>query len=114
MRRVNIHDGCSVAEDSHGKQRRLEIADPDARDSRIIMLVEPTVQDPTTAWTARKLSHADARREQLLYWRTKSIPECLAAMTALTQRMQALRGSAAQEQQADLIPRRVRRDLMNL
>ena len=57
----------------------------------------------------RRLSHAEARMEQRLYWSGKSIPERLAAMTALNKQMCAMRGIAYDEQEADLTPRRIRR-----
>jgi hypothetical protein len=57
----------------------------------------------------RKLNHQEARLEQLLYWSRKTIPERLAAMTALTKRMYRMRGIDIDEQQTDLTPRRVAR-----
>jgi hypothetical protein len=60
-------------------------------------------------WTPRRLTHAEARREQLLYWASKSIPERLAAMTALNERMRVMRGERIDEQKPDLTPRRVPR-----
>jgi hypothetical protein len=59
--------------------------------------------------TPRKLTHEQARMEQRLYWSRKSIPERLAAMTALTKRMNEMRGIFIDEQNPDLTPRRVRR-----
>ena len=59
--------------------------------------------------TVRKLSREQARREDLLYWSRKSIPERLAAATALTRRLYRMRGIDIDEQQADLTPRRVSR-----
>jgi hypothetical protein len=47
--------------------------------------------------------------EHLLYWSRKSIPERLAAATALTRRMYRMRGIDLDELKADLTPRRVRR-----
>jgi hypothetical protein len=62
------------------------------------------------AWLApRKLSHADARMEQLVHWSRKSIPERLAAATALTKRMYAMRGIDLDERKADFTVSRVRR-----
>jgi hypothetical protein len=52
----------------------------------------------------RKLTH-----EQALYWSTKTIPERLAAMTALNKRMYAMRGIDIDEQEPDFAPSRVRR-----
>ncbi len=52
----------------------------------------------------RKLTHHQARMEQLLYWSRKSIPERLAAATALTARMYKMRGISIDEQEADLTP----------
>jgi hypothetical protein len=57
----------------------------------------------------RKLTHLQARMEQLLYWSGKSIPERLAAATALTRRMYQMRGIALDEQEADFTPSRVQR-----
>ena len=59
--------------------------------------------------TPRKLTHAEGRMEQRLYWSRKSIPERLAAMTALTKRMNEMRGIFIDEQNPDLTPRFVRR-----
>ena len=64
-----------------------------------------TVKD----FAPRKLTRHQARMEHLLYWSRKSIPERLAAMTALTKRMYKMRGIDLDEQAADLTPRRVRR-----
>jgi hypothetical protein len=57
----------------------------------------------------RKLTHHQARVEQVLYWSRKSIPERLAAATALTKRMYRMRGIHIDEQEADFTPSRVRR-----
>jgi hypothetical protein len=57
----------------------------------------------------RKLTFAQARAEQRLYWSKKSIPERLAAATALTKRMYAMRGIDIDERKADFTPRRVSR-----
>jgi len=57
----------------------------------------------------RKLTHPQARMEQLLYWSRKSIPERLAAATALTRRLYRMRGIHLDEQEADFTPSRVRR-----
>ncbi len=61
----------------------------------------------------RKLSHPEARAEQRLFWSRKSIPERLAGMMELKQRMQQLRGMNIDESNtdklADFTPRRVRR-----
>jgi hypothetical protein len=57
----------------------------------------------------RKLTHLQGRMEQLIYWSGKSIPERLAAMTALTRRMHKMRGIVLDERNADFTPRRVRR-----
>jgi hypothetical protein len=65
--------------------------------------------EDTSALTPRKLTHHQARMEHLLYWSSKSIPERLAAATALTARMYKMRGIHIDEQQADFTPRRVRR-----
>jgi hypothetical protein len=60
-------------------------------------------------FTPRKLTHHQARMEQLLYWSRKTIPERLAAATALTVRMYKMRGISFDEQEADFTPSRVRR-----
>ena len=78
------------------------------------------MNDGTAFDRPRKLSRDQARieqlaarrqslRAQLLYWSRKSIPERLAAMTALNERMYRMRGIAYDEQPADFTPRRVRR-----
>jgi len=71
------------------------------------------METPTTEATPgsglRKLSHDEARMEQLLYWSTKSIPERLVAMTELTRRMYRMRGIDIDERKADFTPRRIRR-----
>jgi hypothetical protein len=64
---------------------------------------------PDEAMRPRKLSHEEARREQLLYWSRKTIPERLAAMTALTRRMYLMRGIDIDEFKADFTPRRIPR-----
>ena len=57
----------------------------------------------------RKLTHHQARLEQLLYWSRKTIPERLAAAAALTKRMYQMRGIDIDQFKADLTPSRVRR-----
>jgi hypothetical protein len=57
----------------------------------------------------RKLTHHEARMEQLLYWSRKTIPERLAAATALSRRMYKMRGINIDEQEADFTPSRIRR-----
>jgi hypothetical protein len=57
----------------------------------------------------RKLTREQARMEHLLYWSRKTIPERLAAMTALTARMYAMRGISIDERKADFTVSRVRR-----
>jgi hypothetical protein len=57
----------------------------------------------------RKLTHHQARMEQLLYWSRKSIPERLAAATALTARMYSMRGVDINDFETDFTPRRVHR-----
>jgi hypothetical protein len=57
----------------------------------------------------RKLTHLQARMEQLVYWSGKSMPERLAAMTALTKRMYLMRGIDIDERKADFTVSRVRR-----
>lgn len=57
----------------------------------------------------RKLTHEQARQEQAVYWSKKTIAERLAAMTALNQRMVAMRGIDIDEQETDFTPCRVSR-----
>ncbi len=57
----------------------------------------------------RKLTHEQARQAQALYWSTKTIPERLAAMTALNKRMYAMRGIDTDEQEPDFTLSRVSR-----
>ena len=57
----------------------------------------------------RKLTREQARTEQLVYWSRKTIPERLAAMTALTARMYKMRGISIDERKADFTVSRVRR-----
>ncbi len=59
--------------------------------------------------TPRKLSHAEARMEQLLYWQTKTVAERLAASYDLTRRMYRMRGISLDESKTDLTPSRVSR-----
>ena len=67
------------------------------------------MSEDTSYLAPRKLTHQQARMEQLLYWSRKSIPERLKVMTALTRRMNRLRGIFIDEQNPDFTPRRVRR-----
>jgi hypothetical protein len=67
-----------------------------------------TILSPSD-WAPRKLTHAQARMEQRLYWSRKSMAERLAAMTALTRRMYRMRGIDLDEFKTDLTPSRVRR-----
>ncbi len=64
---------------------------------------------PDESMRPRKLSREEARREQLLNWSRKTIPERLAAMTALTKRMYRMRGIDIDEFKADFTPRRIPR-----
>jgi hypothetical protein len=57
----------------------------------------------------RKLTHQQAKMEQRLYWSQKSIPERLAAMTALSRRMREMRGIFIDEEKPDLTVSWVRR-----
>lgn len=57
----------------------------------------------------RKLTHHQARLEQLLYWSRKTIPVRLAAAAALTKCMYQMRGIDIDQFKADLTPSRVRR-----
>lgn len=70
--------------------------------------------EDSSTWAAegcspRKLTRAEARREQHLYWSRKSVTERLAAMTELTRRMYRMRGIDIDERKADFTARRVRR-----
>ena len=62
-----------------------------------------------SALTLRKLSHQQASMEESMYWSRKSIPERLAAATALTKRLYRMRGIDIDEQEADFTPRRISR-----
>jgi hypothetical protein len=57
----------------------------------------------------RRLTRHQARMEHLLYWSRKTIPERLAAASALTIRMYKMRGISIDEQEADFTLSRVRR-----
>ncbi len=57
----------------------------------------------------RKLTHEQARMEQLVYWCKKTMPERLAAMTALTNRLYRMRGIEIDERKADFTPSRIPR-----
>ena len=61
------------------------------------------------SWAPRKLTHEQGRAEQRLYWSRMSVPERLAAATALTKRMYLMRGIDIDEFKTDFTPRRVRR-----
>ncbi len=63
--------------------------------------------DPT--WAPRKLTHAQARLEQLRDASRMSIPERLAAVKALTERMYKLQKIDFNEREADFTPHRVPR-----
>ncbi len=43
-------------------------------------------------WVPRKLTHEQARVEQLRYWRNKSVADRLRAMTELNRRLYRMRG----------------------
>jgi hypothetical protein len=60
-------------------------------------------------WAPRKLTHEQARAEQRLYWCGKSVPERLAAMTALNERMLRMRGIDVDKLKGDLTVRFIRR-----
>ena len=72
-------------------------------------MTEGATSSAPSDWAPRKLTRHQAKLEQRLYWSRKSIPERLAAMTALTERMHRMMGIDTDEQRADLTPRRVRR-----
>ena len=65
-------------------------------------------EDPPLS-APRKLTRHQARMEHLLFWSQKTIPERLAAMTALTKRMYKMRGIDLDERKADFTLSRVRR-----
>ena len=60
-------------------------------------------------WVPRKLTHEQGKMEQRLYWSRKSIPERLAAATALTKRLYKMRGVDLDEFKTDFTPRRISR-----
>lgn len=57
----------------------------------------------------RKLTHAEARAEQRLYWSAKTVPERLAAAAALTKSLYKMQGIDLDESKTDFTPRRVSR-----
>ena len=67
------------------------------------------MSDAPTDFGPRKLTHQQARMEQLLYWSRKSIPDRLAAAAALTRRSYQMRGIDLDQFKADFTPSRVRR-----
>jgi hypothetical protein len=74
--------------------------------------METPAREDTFTDAPRKLSHSEARMEQLVYWSRKTIPERLAAAAALTRRMKEMRGitqGRQDEQEADFTPSRIRR-----
>ena len=81
---------------------------PDDRFAAEISMTESPAT-PVQGLAPRKLTHQQARVEQLLYWSRKSVPERLAAMTELTRRMYKMRGIDIEGRIADWTPRRVRR-----
>jgi hypothetical protein len=62
-----------------------------------------------TGDSPRRLTHEQARIEQLLYWRSKTMPERLSAAASMTKRMYAMRGIDIDERKTDFTPRRVPR-----
>ena len=58
-------------------------------------------------WAPRKLTHSQGQLEQLLYWRGRTVPERLAAATALKRRMYKMRGIDLDAFETDFSPRRV-------
>jgi hypothetical protein len=60
-------------------------------------------------WAPRKQTHTQGQMEQLIYWRGRTIPERLAAATALTRRMYKMRGIDLDAFETDFSPRRVSR-----
>ena len=59
--------------------------------------------------TPRKLTREAAKAEQRLYWAGKTVTERLAACTALTRRLYAMRGLELDEHLTDWTVSRVRR-----
>ena len=64
---------------------------------------------PDETLRVRKLSHEEARMEQLIFWSRKTVPERLAAGAALTRRLYRMQGIDIDEFKTDLTPRRVAR-----
>ena len=65
--------------------------------------------DGAENFAPRKLTYDQARAELHLYWSRKSIPERLAAMTALNERMYKMRGIELDDRKNDWTARRVSR-----
>ena len=67
------------------------------------------MSETVKSFAPRKLTRHQARMEHLLYWSQKTIPERLAAMTALTKRMYTMRGIDLDERKTDFTLSRVHR-----
>ena len=57
----------------------------------------------------RKLTHEQAKQEQRLYWRDKSMAERLAAMSALNERLNRMQGIERGDQRTDFAVKGVSR-----
>lgn len=71
-------------------------------------MTKPIPPDPT--WAPRKLTHDQARQEQLDYAATLTVPQRLQAMTELNQRMYRMRGIDLADSETDWTVTRVRRE----
>ena len=65
--------------------------------------------DDEALGTPRKLTHEQARIEQLVYWSKKTVSERLAACATLTRELYQMRGIEIDERKADFTPSRVPR-----
>jgi len=63
-----------------------------------------SMSEDAEALKPRKPTREQAKIEQRLYWSQKSIPERLAAMTALNKRMREVRGVFIDEDKPDWNP----------
>ncbi len=60
-------------------------------------------------WAPRMLTREQGREEQRRFWASKTIPERLAAMTELNERLRRMRGIEIDEEQVYSNPHFVRR-----
>lgn len=65
---------------------------------------------PGEDWAPRKLSHDQARQEQLTYWSTKPVAARLEAAATLTRRLLEMRGIDLAQSETDWTVTRVRRE----